>query len=143
MGGRPLDNLTNDLANDIDDIGAAVHIYVQEGGLWRLDAQINATSVSNHDPDDYFGLSVAISDGKIVVGAPRTGSSWCGKAYTFERNCSLVWEETFSLATEYGTGLGLGVAISRDTVLVGAPFANESTGFVYAIPQEGLPCVAE
>jgi hypothetical protein len=132
-----------------DHFVSNAYIYVQERGwTWRLSAEISSLNVNK---DEKFGLRVAVSDGRVLVGAPgpKYQSRFCGKAYTFERSCSGLWFVSSSLsspATECNAGFGWGVAIDGDIALVGAPDASdasERSGTVYAIPQAQVPCDVE
>jgi hypothetical protein len=89
-----------------------------------------------------FGNSVSISGDTVVVGAPYddVACSNCGAAYVFERN--LGGADNWGLRAvltgylpEAGDGFGRSVAISGDTVVVGAPndtyFGKSHVGSVY------------
>ncbi|MEJ2210846.1 MAG: FG-GAP repeat protein, partial [Anaerolineae bacterium] len=100
--------------------------------------------------EDYFGYSVAISGDTVVVGAPYkddvgdadcvTGAN-CGAAYIFERNQGgadnwgvVTRINAFSASDD--DHFGWSVAISNDTVIVGArdadiPFFNGGAAFVF------------
>ncbi len=79
----------------------AAYVFKRLGSAWHQEAYLKA---SNTDPDDFFGLSVAISGDTIVVGAPRedsgangvngnqnhNGMSRAGAAYVFVRNAGLL-----------------------------------------------------
>jgi hypothetical protein len=81
---------------------------------------------------DNFGAEVAISGDTLVVTAPRHGEdpitfSTLGAVYVFTRSAG-VWSEQARLIgsnTEGGDGFGATVAISGDTVVVGA--SNEAS----------------
>ena len=79
--------------------------------------------------DDQFGLSVAISGETVVVGAPfddGAAGNGQGAAYVFVRN-GVVWSQQQKLEPSDASVLdqfGNSVAISEDTIVVGAPFDN-------------------
>ena len=89
------------------------------------------TKLTASDPenDDHFGIAVAISGDTVVVGAwteddgeQRTNH---GAAYLFERNKNGTdsWGQVTKLTAsdaENADYFGNSVAISRDTVVVGA-----------------------
>ena len=85
----------------------------------------------------HFGTSVAIDGATAVVGAPDQGSARTGAAYVFTRN-GREWIEQYTLepstSPENLESLKFGweVAISGDTIIVGAP-SNEQT----PIPRPG------
>jgi hypothetical protein len=88
-------------------------------------------SASDKADNDYFGWSVAVSGDTIVVGAPfaASGGTSRGQAYVFSRNQggADTWGQVKNLSAsdkadnEY---FGYAVAVSGDTVVVGAPYAN-------------------
>lgn len=79
-----------------------------------------------------FGAALAIEGERILVGAPRSGSS--GAAYVFERDReSGGWTRTALLTAEdLGTGAALGstVALDGGDAIVGAPGSQASAGVV-------------
>ena len=86
---------------------------------------------------DNFGTVVAIDGDYAVVGAPRNDDT--GAAHVFKKEGS-VWIEQFKLRpmdAAARAAFGTSVAISGDTVVVGAPNGNESKGVVYVFTREG------
>ena len=90
---------------------------------------------------EFFGLSVAIDSDTAVVGTPSGGQTYQGAAYVFTRpkdgwkNMTPVAVLTASDAKE-SDGFGCSVAVSADTIVVGAPGAdydscNQAPGAVY------------
>ncbi len=100
--------------------------------------QIAKLTASDAATDDLFGASVAISDDTVVVGAfgdDDAGAS-SGSAYLFDRNQGGAdsWGQITKLSAVDADGndfFGISVAISDDTVLVGALFAADAAGSVY------------
>ncbi len=96
--------------NSAADSGAA-YVFVRSGTTWSQQAYLKASN-----PDNAFGLGVAVSGDTIVVGAGResgyvfvrSGTTWSQQAYLKASN------------TEAGDGFGYPVAISGDTIVVGA-----------------------
>ncbi len=97
--------------------------------------------VTSTDADDGFGTSVAISGDTMVVGArlDDDGGADSGSVYIFDRNQGGVenWGQVKKLtASDAGAGdrFGISVAISKDTVVVGASFddlAGSNSGSAY------------
>lgn len=99
---------------------------------------------SDASAGDKFGLSVAASADVLVVGAPEkdilfgTLVEAMGAAYVFTRDENNEWEQTARLTPIDGGTPGVGgssthgysVAVSGDTVFVGAP--GERAVYVYA-----------
>jgi hypothetical protein len=112
--------------------GAAI-VFVRSGTTWSQQAELTAsdgTSVVN------LGWSVAISGSTLVAGAPYSGSgaTAIGAAYVFVRS-GTTWSQPARLITSdsaAGDHIGMSVAISKTTAVVGAPAKKSSTGAVYA-----------
>ena len=105
------------------DMGAA-YLFKQNGSQWDQHVKLTAPIPGF---SDLFGSSVAIDSKRVVVGAPMVNplGSGTGAAYVFDG--SKNWKfETQLLAEDGRSGDNFGneVAISRDTVLVGARFAD-------------------
>src|SRR5262249_11994574 len=105
-------------------------------------AQQAYLKASNTGQFDEFGWSVAISGDTVVVGAPLEASSTTGvnttanesafasgAAYVFVRNSGVWTQQAYLKASNTGMDdeFGLSVAISGDTVVVGAPLEASST----------------
>jgi hypothetical protein len=85
-------------------------------------------------PDGRFGYSVALSGGTLVVGAPYESAS-DGAAYVFERS-GTSWGPGTSLVVPSGPNhrfIGHSVAISKDTIVVGAPGDGTNANYVGAV----------
>ena len=87
---------------------------------------------SNSDASDEFGSAVAVSGDTIVVGAPfqfsQNDNPLTGAAYIFVRSGE-TWTEQAVLKASNPDGFdrfGSSVAISGDTIAVGAPFEGSS-----------------
>lgn len=119
-----------------DDSGAnsgAVYLFRRVGNAWQQEAYIKA---SNNGILDRFGISVALSGNTLVVGASNEGSesigvggnqendtaSDSGAVYVFRRPGSEWLQEAYIKASNTGAGdhFGSSVAVSGDTVVVGA-----------------------
>jgi hypothetical protein len=99
-------------------------------------AQQVYVKASNTDAGDHFGSSIAIFGDTVVVGAPNESSAAigingnqsdnsaanAGAAYVFVRNGSSWSQQAYLKASNTGAGdfFGIAVAISGDTVVVGA-----------------------
>jgi len=106
-------------------------------------AQQGFLKASNANPDDNFGLSVAISGDTLVVGAyqedsnavgvngdqTNNGSSNSGAVYVFTRTGGVWTQQAYLKAsdTDSSDGFGYNVAISGDTIAVGAPFEDSGS----------------
>jgi len=109
---------------------------------FTLQAYVKA---SNTQSQDDFGQSVAIDGNTLVVGAPDEASSAtgiggsqvdnsapnAGAVYVFTRSGSTWTQQAYIKASNTGSGdrFGTSVAISGDTIVVGAPAeASDGTG---------------
>ncbi|MDI9521357.1 MAG: FG-GAP repeat protein [Bacillota bacterium] len=117
----------------------AVYVFVRDGSAWMQQAYLKA---SNTDAGDYFGISVAISNDTIVVGATGESSAAkgvngeqsdnsagdAGAAYVFVRDGSVWTQQAYLKAsnTDAGDWFGRAVAVSNDTVVVGAHFEDSA-----------------
>jgi len=123
----------NEADNGAADSGAA-YVFGRVGGVWRQQAYLKA---SNTGAGDLFGLSVAVSGDTVVVGARLEDSNATGvngnqadnipgasgAAYVFVRDAGGVWsQQAYLKASNTGASdlFGLSVAVSGDTVVVGA-----------------------
>lgn len=131
--------------NDADDsfFGAgAAYVFARNGTSWSQQAYLKA---SNTDRFYTFGNSVAIENDTIVVGAFREWSNATGvngnqadrsaessgAAYVFVRDGAVWTQQAYLKAsnTEEEDRFGASVAISGDTVVIGAySEASQATG---------------
>lgn len=100
-----------------------VYVYHHLAGKWTLEAELTAP---NPQPKDVFGVSVAMADEKVVIGAPgRDGLDLNqGAAYVFRRQAAGQWlleAELTAADADYGDQFGYAVAVHGDLVVVGAP----------------------
>jgi uncharacterized Zn-binding protein involved in type VI secretion len=127
--------------NNLAGNAGAAYVFERDGsGAWQQKAYLKAPNAGG---SDFFGYSVAISGDTIVVGAYGEASnstavcnnlSMCpgmgdnsltnpGAAYVFERDGSGAWQQKAYLKapnTDAGDIFGISVAISGDTIVVGA-----------------------
>lgn len=119
------------VSSDLDDVGAnanqgSSYVFLRSGTSWSQQAKLTA---SDGAASDNFGNSIAISGDVIVVGAyldnGQAGTDQ-GSAYIFVRSAT-VWTQNAKLSASDATTFdefGSGVAISGDTVFVGAIYGN-------------------
>lgn len=101
----------------------SAYVFSFDGAAW---IQIQKIAGRDTDDLDLFGASVAISGDTIVVGATGAGDEatpGSGVAYVFVRSGSVWIQEQRLVASDATSGVafGVSVAISGDTVAVGAP----------------------
>lgn len=130
----------DDTNNAATEAGAA-YVFVREGGKWVQQAYLKADAPQS---SEFFGASVAIDGDTILVGATRAGDHLTdvttlryrqGAVYVFQRE-GTVWSQRGVL--ESGRSdvewFGWTTALTKDTILVGAPHDSEdaeASGAVY------------
>jgi len=127
-----------------DDIGATIvqgsaYVFVQPVGGWSGDLTEAAHLTASDGGDfDEFGISVAVSGDTVVVGANEDdvgGGFNQGSAYVFVEpvgGWSGDLSEDAKLTASDGAGadqFGISVAVSGDTVVVGAYFDDIGANF--------------
>ena len=107
-----------------DDNGpgsGSAYIFTHSGTNWTEQAKLTA---SDGVTGDWFGSSVAISGDTAIVGArhDNPNSSKSGSAYVFVRSGTSWTQQAKLIANDGGANdeFGISVAISGDTVIVGA-----------------------
>ncbi|WP_164115775.1 FG-GAP repeat protein [Sphingorhabdus sp. Alg239-R122] len=119
----------------------AAYVFERSGDAWQQQAKLMA---SDGDADDAFGQNVAIFGDRIVIGAPHDDDKGdgSGSVYVFTRNGE-NWEQQAKLTARDGlTGdlFGISVALTHDTILVGADLHDEratNAGAAYVFVQSG------
>jgi hypothetical protein len=127
----------NQLILTVDDAGARYPVTIDPI------AQQAYAKASNTGSDDGFGTSIAVSGDTVVVGAPLEASNatgvdgngynnsaaGAGAAYVFVRNGETWTQQAYLKASNTGEGDGFGwsVAISGNTIVVGAYQEDSNT----------------
>jgi membrane-bound inhibitor of C-type lysozyme len=128
-----------DVTNGV--IGGAVYVYVRDGHTWSLQQKLFASDRANFDQ---FGIAVDIVGDTIVVGAHGDNDEGfqTGAVYVFRRNGTTWTEEQKLKASDAApdTAFGVSVALSGQTVAIGAPGESSgalSSGAVYVFVNDG------
>lgn len=124
-----------------DDLGSdSGSVYVFNGdpaGVWHESAKLTA---SDGAAGDHFGLFMDATASTVVIGAPNSDGH--GAAYVFERRPNGEWLEMARLSDgslPEGAEFGGAVAISGDTIVVGAPNDDQAgieSGSLYIYQRE-------
>ena len=121
-----------------------VYLYKRVFGAWDHHQEIQASDGSD---SNLFGISVSINEKNVVVGAPwrDTGgavySGYIGGVYMFTQQGETWTEDIILTASDMTSGdrFGWSVAISGDTLLVGAPGKDIERGaaYVFVLAEDG------
>ncbi|HEX8999364.1 MAG TPA: hypothetical protein VGB07_05660, partial [Blastocatellia bacterium] len=146
-------NATGINGNQTDNsamISGAAYVFIRSGVTWTQQAYLKA---SNTGTGDMFGYSVSVSGDTVVVGAWSEDSNATGingdqtnnlgfdsgAAYVFTRSAD-VWTQQAYLKASSNTGFrkyfGWSVAVSGDTVVVGAPYEDSNATGVNGNPAD-------
>jgi CSLREA domain-containing protein len=137
----------NSSPNDSGFVVGAAYVFVRNAGVWTQQAYLKASNTGNFDQ---FGASVAVAGDTVVVGAvfedsdttgvnstPNEGATESGAAYVFVRNAGVWTQQAYLKASNTGAGDLFGsVAVSGDTVVVGAYGERSSTTGVNSTPND-------
>ncbi len=121
----------------------SAYVFVKPGGGWATTSTFTAKlTASDGAAGDVFGIAVAISGDTVVVGAPGDNSSQ-GSAYVFVKPGG-GWATTSTFTAKLtasdgagSDGFGFAVAISGDTVVVGAFGVGIFQGAAYVFVKPG------
>ncbi|MGI8604110.1 MAG: FG-GAP repeat protein [Verrucomicrobiales bacterium] len=144
----------NSTPNESASFSGAAYVFVRSTGVWRQQAYLKPAAVGTRQADDRFGYSVAVSGDTVVVGAyaedssttgvnstPNESATESGAAYVFVRSAGVWTQQAYLKPAAVGTsqrsdGFGYSVAVSGDTVVVGARYEDSSTTGVNSAPNE-------
>jgi FG-GAP repeat len=116
--------------------GGSAYLFERNQGGTNTWGEVKKFLARDRGRTDRFGFSVAIRDSTVVVGAPINKTIYGrGSAYLFQRNYGGLntWGQFRRLVASDGrlnTYLGASVAVSSDTVFVGATY-NSDQGALY------------
>lgn len=124
-----------------NSFGGSAYVFTGSGATWTQQSKLTA---ADSELDDTFGNSVSLSGDTAVIGAHAdddAGTS-SGSAYIFVRS-GLSWTQQAKLnASDAAAGdqFGFSVAVSSDTVVVGARYDDDhglSSGSAYIFSRTG------
>lgn len=132
-----------DQSSDSANSSGAVYVFERTGGTWAQTAYIKAAVI---DPVDRFGEALDFDGETLVVSAPFEDSAavgvngdpnddsleFAGAVYVFVRSAGSWSQEAYLKAsnTDGGDGFGLALAVSGDTLVVGAQRERSSAAGV-------------
>ncbi len=149
-GGTIVVGAPNDDHDEWVSSGAA-YVFARPSGGWAASVQAQKLTAPAGEHWSQFGYAVSISGNTIVVGAPsedNLNGYDAGAAYVFERGARGWGASTAPAklvapdATPRFAGFGHSVAISRGTIVVGAPGASrawvaDGAAYVFRRPNGG------
>jgi hypothetical protein len=124
-----------------DERTGSAYVFTRSGTTWTQQAKLMASDAAL---EDAFGVSVAIDQDTIVVGAGWK-DTFIGAAYIYTRS-GTTWTQEAKINASDGTNgneFGMAVSISGDTVAVGARFVNVWTGAAYIYSRTGTTWTEE
>jgi choice-of-anchor B domain-containing protein len=117
--------------------GAVFGFHVDDADAWHAAGALEATAVV---PNTMFGVSLAADDGLLAVGAPFAGLLF-GRVHLYREGATPgSWTEIGTVTPADGTRggqFGVAVAVTEDTLWVGAPGMDAARGAVYRFAAEG------
>jgi hypothetical protein len=126
----------------------AIYVFVKPATGWANMTQTAELTASDRTVNNYLGYSLVISGNTVVAGAPNA-NTYLGAAYVYVKPASgwTSMTETAKLtpADSY-TALGASVAISGNTVVIGAPGSSSNTvgaAYVFVKPLTGWTSMAQ
>ena len=164
--GAHLENANDDDVDTTDDVADSGAVYVftkPESGAWADATETAKLTASDAVENDQFGISVAVHDETVAVGAHLENANDddvditddvadSGAAYVFTKPESVGWAdatETAKLTADNGAAndeFGISVAVHGETVVVGAhkydvgvgtEKANAGAAYVFIKPTGG------
>ncbi|RIK69216.1 MAG: hypothetical protein DCC65_00255 [Planctomycetota bacterium] len=108
----------------------SAYVFMRSGEAWNQQAKLTASDAAANDT---FGISVAIDDDTIVVGAEAddtSGGTDAGSAYVFTRSGSF-WSQQAKLTAVDGAAddrFGYSVSLSEHSAIIGAQGDDISGG---------------
>lgn len=127
--------------DDQGDNSGSAYVFTRSGGAWSQQAKLIATDTVEGDA---FGQSLALAGDIVVIGAPHDDDmgDGAGSVYVFTRS-GTVWSQQAKLTAADGAAgdvFGISVALSGNTILVGADLNDEKAvdaGAVYVFTRSG------
>jgi hypothetical protein len=113
----------------------AAYVFTRSGGTWSQRQKLTA---GDGGPGDDFGRSVATTGDTVIVSG-LLADDRRGAAYVFTQSGG-TWTQAQKLTASDGAALdffGASVAISGNTVMIGATRANLQRGAVYVFTRNG------
>lgn len=127
--------------DDMGENSGSAYVYIRSEGIWSQQTKILAVDGAKGDA---FGQSLALAGNTLIIGTPRDDDNGkdTGSVYVFTR-IGTSWHQQAKLTADDGADgdlFGISVALSGDTILVGADLHDEiapNAGAVYVYKRSG------
>jgi hypothetical protein len=139
----------NSTPNESAGTSGAAYVFTRRWTHWTQEAYLKPAAVGTTQGEDRFGWSLAASGDTVVVGGPYESSTTtgvnsppnesnfgAGAAYVFARRGTNWTQQAYLKPADQTDLFGYSVAVSGDTVVVGAPYESSSTTGVNSIPND-------
>ena len=142
------DTIAVGVYRDNEETGS-VYIYTKPPTGWTTTTQTAKLTASDTAAGDRFGISVAIDDDTIIVGAYLNShtTAYSGSAYVYTKDSTGGWRQTAKLTAsdgESGDYFGYSVAVDGDTIIIGAGLDDDNptkpdsgSAYLYTKPPTG------
>lgn len=114
----------------------SVYVFEKSGGTWT---EAQKLMNPNPQPNDTFGIGVALAGNYMVVGASEEDNTK-GAAHIFMKNSGGVWEHVQKITASDAMAqayFGTAVAITNTRIAVGAYNDDGGTGATYIFEDDG------
>jgi hypothetical protein len=121
-----------------DSSTGAAYVFMRSATVWSERDKLTA---SDGALNDNFGSAVALQGATEAVIGARGDDSSTGAAYVFERLAN-VWSQQYKLTASDGApgdgfAASMALAIANNTIVIGAPGDDSSTGAAYVFGWTG------
>ena len=125
-------------------ISGSAYVFTRNNTTWTQQAKLFASDGENQD---WFGVSVSLSDDTALIGASLDDDNGAlsGSAYVFTRT-GITWTQQAKLLASDGATLdyfGSSVSLSDDTALISSAWANDTKGSAYVFTRTGTTWTQE
>lgn len=103
------------------------HLYDLTTGKWLRTLR---APVTDDVTDNHFGVSVAITADRVIVGADRVGGQ-SGAVYVFDRKTGTFLAKLVPAGLTSGAQLGTSIAVEGSLMAIGAPGMDSARGAAY------------
>jgi hypothetical protein len=112
--------------DELAENAGAIYMFARDRERWQEQGSKLTATTTHARANEQFGHSISMTDNTLVVGTHLEASDdFMGAAYVFAFERLIGWVEEPTQLQSEPTSFGNSVAISHDTIIVGAPKDNE------------------